>query len=100
MRNSKGNGLSILLIALGVLMLLGVFGPLLGWVTSLILPIAMVALGYYGIRKGNAFFGWLFMIIGVIALIGKLSWLIGPILGAALIVYGVSRFKGNNRRYY
>lgn len=100
MRKSKGNGIGILLIALGALVLLGVLGPLLGWLFSLLIPVAMIALGYYGIRRGNTFFGWIVLGIGVLSLIGKLSWIIGPILGIVLIVYGVSRFKGGKSRYY
>ncbi|MGM1050043.1 hypothetical protein SAMN05661091_0731 [Paenibacillus uliginis N3/975] len=101
MRSTKDNGMGILLIGLGALVLLGVFGPVLGWLFSLLIPVAMIALGYYGIRRGNTFFGWIILGIGVLSLIGKLSWLFGPILGIVLIVYGVSRFKGgNSRRYY
>ncbi|MEC0257528.1 hypothetical protein [Paenibacillus lautus] len=99
MRNSKGNGMSILLIGLGILVLLGVFGPLLGWLFSLLIPILMVALGYYGIRRGNTLMGWVILGIGVIWLMGKLSWLIGPILGIILIIYGVSRLKNGRPRY-
>ena len=99
MRNSKGNGMSILLIGLGILVLLGVFGPLLGWLFSLLIPILMVALGYYGIRRGNTLMGWIILGIGVIWLMGKLSWLIGPILGIILIIYGVSRLKNGRPRY-
>ena len=99
MRNSKGNGMSILLIGVGILVLLGVFGPLLGWLFSLVIPILMVALGYYGIRRGNTLMGWVILGIGVIWLMGKLSWLIGPILGVILIIYGVSRLKNGRPRY-
>lgn len=99
MRNSKGKGMSILLIGLGILVLLGVFGPLLGWLFSLLIPILMVALGYYGIRRGNTLMGWIILGIGIIWLMGKLSWLIGPILGVILIIYGVSRLKNGRPRY-
>lgn len=91
--------MSILLIGLGILVLLGVFGPLLGWLFSLLIPILMVALGYYGIRRGNTLMGWVILGIGVIWLMGKLSWLIGPILGIILIIYGVSRLKNGRPRY-
>ncbi len=91
--------MSILLIGVGILVLLGVFGPLLGWLFSLVIPILMVALGYYGIRRGNTLMGWVILGIGVIWLMGKLSWLIGPILGIILIIYGVSRLKNGRPRY-
>ncbi|MEK3733560.1 MULTISPECIES: LiaF transmembrane domain-containing protein [Paenibacillus] len=99
MRQTKGNGLSILLIGIGVLILLGVFGPLLGWLFSLLVPVMMIALGYYGIRRGNNFIGWIILIIGVIWLMGKLSWVIGPIFGILLILYGISRLRNGRTRY-
>lgn len=92
--------MGILLIGLGALILLGVFGPLLGWLFSLLIPVLMIALGYYGIRQGNTLFGWIVLGIGVMVLMGKLSWLIGPVLGILLIAYGVSRLKGGRSRYY
>ncbi|NMO95579.1 hypothetical protein [Paenibacillus lemnae] len=100
MRSSKTNGMSILLIGLGALILLGVFGPLLGWLFSLLIPILMIGLGYYGIKQGNTLIGWIVLAIGIMSLIGKLSWLIGPLLGIALIVFGISRLKRNRHRYY
>ncbi|GAB6927189.1 hypothetical protein JCM10914A_11720 [Paenibacillus sp. JCM 10914] len=99
MRNSRGNGMSILLIGVGILVLLGVFGPLLGWLFSLLIPVLMIALGYYGVRRGNTLIGWVILGIGVIWLMGKLSWVIGPILGIILIIYGVSRLKKGRPRY-
>jgi len=98
-RNSKGNGMSILLIGLGILVLLGVFGPLLGWLFSLLIPVLIVALGYYGIRRGNTLMGWVVLGIGLVWLMSKLSWVLAPILGIILIVYGVSRMKNGRHRY-
>lgn len=99
MRNSKGNGMSILLIGLGILVLLGVFGPLLGWLFSLLIPALITALGYYGIRRGNTLMGWIILGIGIVWLMSKLSWLIVPVIGIILIVYGVSRMKNGRHRY-
>jgi len=98
-RNSKGNGMSILLIGLGILVLLGVFGPLLGWLFSLLIPVLIAALGYYGIRRGNTLMGWIVLGIGLVWLMSKLSWVLAPILGIILIVYGVSRMKNGRHRY-
>ncbi|MBO2943920.1 hypothetical protein JJQ72_08010 [Paenibacillus sp. F411] len=100
MRSSRNKGLAVLLIGLGALILLGVFGPLLGWLFSLLIPLVMIGLGYYGIKRGNTLIGWIVMAIGIISLLGKLSWLFGPLLGIALIVWGVSRLKRSRRRYY
>lgn len=99
MRNSRGNGMSVLLIGLGILVLLGVFGPLLGWLFSLLIPVLIIALGYYGIRRGNTLMGWVVLGIGVVWLMSKLSWVLAPILGIILIVYGVSRMKNGRHRY-
>ncbi|GIO38405.1 hypothetical protein J41TS12_32660 [Paenibacillus antibioticophila] len=98
MRNKNSKGLAILLIALGALILLGKLTPFLGSLFGLLIAVAMVGLGYYGIKQGNAFFGWVILIIGLIVLISKLAWLIIPVLGIGLIIYGISTLKG--RRSY
>ncbi|MBQ4901776.1 hypothetical protein KB559_23415 [Paenibacillus sp. Marseille-P2973] len=94
MRTNRPNGFAIILIALGVLILLGKLTPFLGSLFGLVLAIAMIALGYYGIKRGNAFFGWIVLFLGIISLISKLAWLIVPVLGIGLIVYGISSLKG------
>lgn len=98
MRNRNSKGLAILLIALGALILLGKLTPFLGSLFGLLIAVAMVGLGYYGIKQGNAFFGWVILIIGLLILISKLAWLIVPVLGIGLIIYGISTLKG--RRSY
>lgn len=98
MKNRNSKGLAILLIALGALILLGKLTPFLGSLFGLLIAVAMVGLGYYGIKQGNAFFGWVILIIGLIVLISKLAWLIIPVLGIGLIIYGISTLKG--RRSY
>lgn len=94
MGNKNSKGLAILLIALGALILLGKLTPFLGSLFGLLIAVVMVGLGYYGIKRGNAFFGWVILIIGLIALISKLAWLIVPVLGIGLIIYGISTLKG------
>ncbi|GIP54652.1 hypothetical protein [Paenibacillus vini] len=94
MRTNRPNGFAIILIALGVLILLGKLTPFLGSLFGLVLAVAMIALGYYGIKRGNAFFGWIVLFLGIISLISKLAWLIVPVLGIGLIVYGISSLKG------
>lgn len=98
MKTNRPNGFAVVLIALGVLVLLGKLTPLLGSLFGLLFTILVIALGYYGIRRGNAFFGWIVLIFGIISLISKLAWLIVPVLGIGLIVYGISSLKG--RRSY
>ncbi|MNP84352.1 hypothetical protein D3C76_1836230 [compost metagenome] len=60
----------------------------------------LVALGYYGIKSGRKIIGWVVLFIGVMALISKLSWIIGPLLGIALVVWGISVLKGRSGRTY
>ncbi|MDO7908879.1 hypothetical protein Q5741_21075 [Paenibacillus sp. JX-17] len=103
MRVNKGKGLAIALIVLGTLMLLGKFTPffghLIGSIFGLVFPLIMIALGYYGIKRGNAGFGWIIMIIGVLVLISKLAWLIGPFIAIGLIIFGISMLKDRRRPY-
>ncbi|MNN45725.1 hypothetical protein D3C76_87510 [compost metagenome] len=98
MKGNRPQGFAIILIALGALILLGKLTPFLGSMFGLIIAIAMVGLGYYGIRRGNAFFGWIILFFGIISLISKLAWLIVPAIGIGLILYGISTLRG--RRSY
>lgn len=90
-------GFALLLIAFGILLLLNKFGLGLGWLMGYIIPLAMVGIGYIGIKNGNKFFGWLIFIIGLIALLGKFSGIIGFVVAAGLIIYGVSLLKQDRR---
>ncbi|MFD1178226.1 hypothetical protein ACFQ3W_18200 [Paenibacillus puldeungensis] len=98
MKTNRSSGFALILITLGVLILLGKLTPFLGSLFGLIVALVMVGLGYYGIRRGNAFFGWIVLFFGVMALISKLAWLIVPAIGIGLIAYGVSTLRG--RRSY
>lgn len=93
MKNSGSKGLAIVLIGLGALILLGKLTPFLGSLFGMVIAVAMIALGYYGIRRGNAFFGWIVLGLGVLFLIAKLAWLIVPVLGIGLILFGISVFS-------
>jgi len=97
---SKGNSLALILIGLGAFILLSNFGYLLGGLISYLLPVAVIALGYYGVKAGNSFFGWVFIIIGAFWLVGKFSWLIGLLVAIGLIVWGVSLLKGKRSNVY
>ncbi|WP_435922386.1 hypothetical protein [Paenibacillus sp. DYY-L-2] len=98
MKTNRPNGFAMILIALGILILLGKLTPFLGSIFGLVIAVIMIGLGYYGIRRGNAFFGWVILFFGVISLISKLAWLIVPAIGIGLIIYGISSLKG--RRSY
>ncbi|MDF9844323.1 MULTISPECIES: hypothetical protein [unclassified Paenibacillus] len=100
MQNRKGNGLAIALIVIGAVMLLGVLPQLIHGIFGILFPVLLVALGYYGIKSGRKIIGWIVLFIGVMALISKLSWIIGPLLGVALVVWGISVLKGRSGRTY
>lgn len=42
--------------------------------------------------------GWIVLIIGIISLMGKLAWLIGPIIAIGLIIFGISMLSNNRSR--
>lgn len=100
MQRKQGNGLAVVLIVLGAVMLLGIALPLIHGIFRLLFPILLVVLGYYGIKSGRKIIGWVLMFIGVMTLISKLSWIIGPLLGVALIVWGISTLKGRRNSTY
>ncbi|AWB45946.1 hypothetical protein DCC85_18290 [Paenibacillus sp. CAA11] len=99
MKSNRTSGFAIVLIALGALILLGKFTPFLGSLFGIVISIAAIGLGYYGIRRGNAFFGWIVLFLGVVSLLSKLAWILVPVIGIGLIVYGVSAL-GRGRRGY
>ncbi|MBP1905521.1 hypothetical protein ABE099_19940 [Paenibacillus turicensis] len=99
MRRSQPNSFAIVLIVMGVLILIGKFTPLLGSLFGVIFSLLLIALGYYGIRRGNSFFGWIILFFGILSLLSKLAWLIVPLLGIGLIVYGISALSNGRRNY-
>jgi predicted membrane protein len=95
MSGNGKTGFALLLIALGALIVLSKLG-ILGGIIGLIIPVAMLGLGYYGIKSGNKFFGWLLFIVGLFILLGKLSGLIWILFAVGFIVYGVTMLKKKN----
>jgi lia operon protein LiaI len=96
MRKNSGSGFAILLILCGALILLGKFNFGFGHLIGYLVPLAMVVLGYYSVKNGSKFVGWIIMILGALILLSKFSWLIGLVIAIALIGYGVSILKRNN----
>lgn len=91
MNINKNSGFALILIVFGVILLFSSFGVnILGGLMGYLIPIAMIALGYYGIKRGSSFFGWIILVIGIIALLGKLSWLFGLVIAIGVIAVGVS----------
>lgn len=99
MRMNGKTGFALLLIAFGVLLLLNKFAGGLGWLMGYLIPVAIVGIGYVGIRSGSKFFGWVVFIVGLIMLLGKFSGLIGILVAVGLIAYGVSLLKRDRRAF-
>lgn len=96
MKKNGSSGFAILLILCGALILFGRFSFGFGHLLGYLIPLAMVVLGYYSIRSGSKFVGWVIMILGGLILLSKFSWIIGIVIAIALIGYGVSLLKKNN----
>lgn len=90
MRN--GNGLAVLLIAIGVVLILMKTG-LLGWLIGLLIPILIIGLGVMAWRNGNRVVGGILGAVGALVLLGKLSFLFVWVAAIALIVFGVSLIR-------
>ncbi|MFD0867992.1 Uncharacterised protein [Chlamydia abortus] len=93
------SGFAILLIGCGALILLNKIGFHMGGLMGYLIPIAMIALGYFGIQSGRKILGGIVLLLGILILIGKFSWLIGLIIAFAMIAYGASMLKGTGRSY-
>lgn len=96
----KGNGLAVVLIVIGVLLLFGKLGSLLGSlfsvILSLLIPVLVIALGVMAWRRGNKVVGGVLGFIGALMLLGRLSTVIFWIAAIAIIVYGVSMLRRKN----
>jgi len=92
-RNLKrGNGLALLLIAFGVLLLLGKLG-VFGWLMSLLIPVLVIGLGVLAWNNGSRVLGGIVGAVGALMLLGKLSFLFVWAAAIALIVFGVSMIR-------
>jgi hypothetical protein len=88
----SGNGLAMLLIGFGVLLVLGKLG-IFGFLMGLLIPILVVGLGVMAWRNGNRLLGGIIGLVGAMMLLGKLSFLFVWVAAIALIVFGVSMFR-------
>ena len=88
----RGNGLAVLLIAFGALLILGKLG-FFGFLFSLLIPLLVIGLGVMAWRNGSRFLGGVLGAIGALMLLGKLSYLFVWIAAIALIVFGVSMIR-------
>lgn len=92
----RGNGLALLLIAFGVLLILGKLG-IFGFLMGLLIPILVIGLGVMAWNNGSRVIGGIVGLVGVLMLLGKLSHLFVWIAAIALIVYGVSMLRRRPR---
>ncbi|MDF2723772.1 MAG: hypothetical protein K0Q59_3447 [Paenibacillus sp.] len=93
MKLNGKSGLAIVLIACGLLIIISKLGFGLGHLIGYLFPIVLLGLGYYGIRNGRTFFGWLFLIIGLLGFISKFTWIIAILFAAGCIYYGITILK-------
>ncbi|THF82754.1 LiaF transmembrane domain-containing protein [Cohnella fermenti] len=97
----KGNGLAVVLIVVGALLLFGklgsFLGSLIGFLLGLLIPVLVIALGVMAWRRGNKVVGGVLGVIGALMLLGRLSTVIFWVAAIAIIVYGVSMLKSRNR---
>jgi len=93
----RGNGLALLLIAFGGLIILSKLGFGLGWLFGLLIPVLIILLGVMAWSNGNKLLGGVVAVVGGFMLLGKLSFLFVWIIAIALIVFGVSMLGRNNR---
>ena len=100
--NRKGVA-AVGLIVIGILMVFGKFSPLLhslmGHLMGLIFPIALIALGYFALQNGRKVLGTILAAIGTLVLFSKLSFLIGPMIGIALVAGGIYMLKSRRQTY-
>ena len=90
MKWNRQTGLAAALIAIGVMILLHRLGlDVFGW----IVPLAMIGLGYYGIRIGRSTIGWVVLLVGALALLCNLWGLIAFLAPIALIAFGWMMLK-------
>jgi len=93
----SGNGLALLLIGLGGLIILGKMGFGLGFLFGLLVPILIILLGVVAWSNGNRLVGGIVAVVGGFILLGKLSFLFVWVAAIALIVFGVSMLGRRNR---
>jgi hypothetical protein len=99
MKLNRHSGLALLLIFVGAMILLNKFGVHTGHLMGYLFPIAMIALGWLGIKNGRSIIGLVLIGIGSLVLLVKLSGVIAILVAIGLIVYGISTLKNKSRAY-
>lgn len=97
MKVTGKSGLALLLIGGGGLILLSKLGFVFHGLMGILFPLALAYLGYYGIKRGRTFIGWILLVIGTLALLAKMSGLIALLIAGGFIYYGITLLTNNNR---
>jgi uncharacterized membrane protein YciS (DUF1049 family) len=92
----SGNGLALLLIGFGGLIILGKLGLGLGFLFGLLIPILIILLGAMAWRNGSRLVGGVIVAVGGFMLLGKLSFLFVWAAAIALVIFGVSMLRSKN----
>ncbi|MEC0246499.1 LiaF transmembrane domain-containing protein [Paenibacillus chitinolyticus] len=95
MKRNPNMGLAIVLIAFGAWLILSKLGIHLGPIMSYLIPIGMIVVGYFGIQRGSKL-GWVIALLGIFALLGKMTTLFIILIAVAMIAFGVSMLKGTS----
>jgi len=91
----RTTAVAVALIAIGAALLLRWIGiDVFGW----LVPLALIGLGWYAISIGKRPIGWIVLIIGVFALLGKLWTIAAVLVPIALIWLGWSMLKQRGSR--
>ncbi|MCI3920059.1 hypothetical protein MO973_07405 [Paenibacillus sp. TRM 82003] len=93
MKWNRNTGLAVLLMAAGGMILLSMLGVHFGHVFEWLFPLAMVGLGYYGVRHGRSTIGWIVLSIGLLILVGQMWGFLAFLVPVALIWFGWSLLR-------
>ncbi|XEC95596.1 hypothetical protein AB6A23_03215 [Paenibacillus tarimensis] len=91
--------LGVLLTVIGVWIVLHLLGVSLGPVIGFLFPLILIGIGVIGLKNKNKLIGGVFVAVGTILLLIKLSGLIFFLLAIALVVWGIMMLtRKKNRR--
>lgn len=98
--NKKGTYmLGIFIMVFGIVLLFGQLGINIGWIIGLIIPIYFIYKGWQLFTGGNSTFkkglGVILMAVGALWLTGMLPVILGLVIAAFLIYYGVKMIKNH-----
>lgn len=90
--------LGVILLALGGLLLLKIFGISLGPIIGFLFPIVLIGLGIVGLRNESKLIGGVLVLVGGLILLSKLGWVLLLAGAIGLIACGAALLK--HKRVY